>query len=657
MKVHIRLKLALLLIAVAVIPLIVALAAILLQGRQMQTNFIGQTEKSVASTLAAQLQGSLMTEVTKILLELQDDPHTATQLTQHNRLRSPAELDELDALWKKLWDDKQKGVAVEDHPRLRKLLKGHIADHLETLQVNIPEIAEILVTDRHGQLVAATGLTEDYYQADEQWWLEAFNEGRGKVFIPPVAYDQSAGVWSVDICLPLFYEQSIVGVVKAVVNLSHWIHRSRAFVELDLKMSQGLLTNTDGTVIFPESAQETIGKLSNWDAIAAAGEAGWRVTDKAMVQAYARVSLPNQIRDMDVVAPDWFLVVQMPQAVLMEKVNPLTWLVGATGVLLIAIVFMLGLYLVDRSIGRRIRNLQIVAHAVGQGDLSRRVPAEARTSRLVGGDELDELSDVFNSMIDGVEKSHEELREANALKANFIKIAGHELRTPVSYIMTLPKLMAGSTDVAKLQEGMRSMEAKARRLSAIIQSMFKLMPGQEYSHHLEYSDVPLGEVLDDVVCDTKPFVEERHQTLLIDQREDLPTLRVDRGKIRDVIENLVGNAIKFTPDGGEIRVVAARQLDEKVAVSVIDEGPGIAPEDIRNIFNPFFSTDDVMRHSSGAIGFQKRGMGLGLAVVKHFTELHGGTVHVTTGASGSTFTVTLPITPPKEEKESSATPD
>ena len=74
-----------------------------------------------------------------------------------------------------------------------------------------------------------------------------------------------------------------------------------------------------------------------------------------------------------------------------------------------------------------------------------------------------------------------------------------------------------------------------------------------------------------------------------------------------------------------------------------DQGPGISPGGLPNIFDPFYSTEDVMKHTSGSIGQMKHGMGLGLAVVRHFTEMHGGRASVTTSDQGSTFTITLPI--------------
>jgi len=146
-------------------------------------------------------------------------------------------------------------------------------------------------------------------------------------------------------------------------------------------------------------------------------------------------------------------------------------------------------------------------------------------------------------------------------------------------------------------------------------------------------------------------MECRGQKFIIEAGSDIPRLRVDRAKLRDVLENLVINSIKFSPDGGTIRLRAGKQLGGHVTITIEDQGPGIAAEDLPHIFDPFYSTRDVMKHSSGDIGYQKRGMGPGLAIVRHFIEMHGGTVHVTTSDKGSVFSVTIPIEPLTEQVE------
>jgi len=245
-------------------------------------------------------------------------------------------------------------------------------------------------------------------------------------------------------------------------------------------------------------------------------------------------------------------------------------------------------------------------------------------------------------MVQHVQRSYDRLTAANELKSNFIRIASHELRTPIAYMLGLAKLLRDNRDPKRLASALTMMGLKAKRLSEIIQAMFKVMPGQLHADEMVYSDVDLAELLEEIRVDVSPFLEERRQRVIVEPGQSAPIIQADREKLRDVIESLVMNAIKFTPDGGVIKVRIGKQLGGFVSLSVQDQGPGIPQRDLPHIFEPFFTGGDVMLHSTGTSGFEKRGMGLGLAVVKHFVNMHAGTVSVRSGPQGTTFVVSVP---------------
>jgi signal transduction histidine kinase len=207
------------------------------------------------------------------------------------------------------------------------------------------------------------------------------------------------------------------------------------------------------------------------------------------------------------------------------------------------------------------------------------------------------------------------------------------------------RLLRDSKDPEKLYQALQTVGTKAKRLDEITQAMFKLMPESPSAEAMHLEDVDLAELLAEVRMDMRLFLEQRNQNLILRITRDVPPIRADRGKLRDVLTNLVTNAIKFTPDGGEVGVDVSCRSPQTVAIAVSDQGPGIPPEDLPHIFEPFFSGTDVLLHSTGEAGYLKRGIGLGLTVVKYFVELHGGTVHVSTGAWGTIFTVEMPISP------------
>ncbi len=144
----------------------------------------------------------------------------------------------------------------------------------------------------------------------------------------------------------------------------------------------------------------------------------------------------------------------------------------------------------------------------------------------------------------------------------------------------------------------------------------------------------------------EPFVNSRNQKFTIDVAVDLGDSQIDAAKIGDAVLNLLTNAIKFTPDGGEIALTSRLISADEAEIVVADRGIGVEPRALRQMFQPFFTEFDPSRHSSGDFGFQKRGLGLGLSIVRQFVELHGGNVSVQSNPSeGTRITIRLPRHP------------
>ncbi len=635
MQLSIRVKLVVLLALVALLPLIAAILTITVGGRELRVDAIGRGFESVAAAQALTLQVSLCKDVEKLHLAIEESSiRTAAEV---DRRLSSEELQSLDLLWAALPDDDRRIVAVLDNPASRELRRFKIED---------PRFAEILVTDRYGQLVATTGRTSDFYQGDEDWWRTVVNAGGMATYIPPVAYDASSEVWSIDLCVPIMRDRKLIGVGKAVLDVSRLlIGPSVPVGELEASV---MLVREDGVIIYRDKAEPLAERVGEWyGPIADWGKGGWRVTEEGMIQAYAPIRLAEEIAGHAVEMPRWSLILSLPQEQVLGGVTRLTFAVLGIGLAIIALIFVLGLFLVDRVVVRRVHRIRRASRMIAEGDLTHRIDIRSsKQVRLVGPDEIDDLAEDFNDMVNRIQKTHEELTAANELKMNFIRVAGHELRTPVSYILGMVHLLKDNQDPARLLQAIQTMGAKARRLDEIIQSMFKLMPDQRYSEDMHYSDVKVSELLEEVYLDCFPFVEQRGQRLIIEGEGKVASIRADREKFRNILENIVMNAIKFTPDEGTIEIRVGQGLGGHIAVTVQDQGPGIPESDMPHIFEPFYSGGDVMKHSSGRVGYEKRGMGLGLAIVRHFVELHGGTVSVTSTPHGSTFTVTLPMEPP-----------
>jgi signal transduction histidine kinase len=248
-----------------------------------------------------------------------------------------------------------------------------------------------------------------------------------------------------------------------------------------------------------------------------------------------------------------------------------------------------------------------------------------------------------------LEQSNEELRRANELKGAFIQVASHELRTPLTILMGLARL-AGST--AGQQQPLRSflerIENACRRLQHLVDQLVTMLQAGRFERPLERKPTDIAGLVRQAADDVRPFVELRHQMLEVGVGPAVGEAEVEAEKIRDSLNHLLLNAVKFTPDGGRITLSAERLTSpEGVRLRVSDTGSGIEPAAVDKLFEPFFTGYDVSHHSSGHYEHGRRGLGLGLSVVKAFVEMHGGTVRVDTEVNkGTTFTITLPAAPP-----------
>ena len=252
-------------------------------------------------------------------------------------------------------------------------------------------------------------------------------------------------------------------------------------------------------------------------------------------------------------------------------------------------------------------------------------------------------------------RTNEELTRANELKGAFIQVASHELRTPLTILMGLTRLAGGTAGQQQpLKSFLERIENACRRLQHLVDQLVAMLQAGNFERPLERKRTDVAALLRQAADDVRPFVELRSQSLALEVPDDLGDADVEAAKIRDSLNHLLLNAIKFTPDGGRITLAATRSqapglpdAPATLTVRVADTGSGIDPASLENLFQPFFTGYDVSHHSSGQYEHGRRGLGLGLSVVKAFIELHGGTVNVETELGrGTTFTITLPVTAP-----------
>jgi signal transduction histidine kinase len=227
-------------------------------------------------------------------------------------------------------------------------------------------------------------------------------------------------------------------------------------------------------------------------------------------------------------------------------------------------------------------------------------------------------------------------------------LASHELRTPLTVLKGYNDAwldgMLGTPDPVQREALLASARMLDRMTVGFNEIVESLRLGEGHTAlHVEALD--LASVLARVVADFQPFARRRGQSLRVESPASCE-LRGDASKLEVVLSNLVQNALKFTPDGGEI-AVRLREEPDSAHLVVEDSGVGVDPEEVERIFQRFYSAPDTYRHTSGGFGFLAHGLGLGLAIARGFVEAHGGRIWCESVGRdrGSAFLVSLPREP------------
>jgi len=300
--------------------------------------------------------------------------------------------------------------------------------------------------------------------------------------------------------------------------------------------------------------------------------------------------------------------------------------------------------------------LHVVINAINQGDVFRYIakpwePGELETT-VRQAVERHELLAEKNRLMTELQTANARLTEANRLQTAFLEVASHELNTPVTVILGLAELwrLARAPDATvDERDWIDRIHSAAGRLARTVDRMFALVENEEFSHVLNIETVAVETLIADALESLKPHLKARGQTISVTIQPGLAPIACDPSKIHDALLNLLANAIKFTPDHKAIAVEAGDDPEPPgwVRVAIRDQGQGVSPDDQRHLFDPFFTGFDTLHHSSGEYQFDKRGIGLGLCLVKAFVELHGGRVEVSSAPGrGSTFAILLPRSRP-----------
>jgi two-component system OmpR family sensor kinase len=324
-----------------------------------------------------------------------------------------------------------------------------------------------------------------------------------------------------------------------------------------------------------------------------------------------------------------------------SRLSTLLLVIGAVSVVVLAGVG----YLVVRASLRPLRQVEHTAAQIAAGDLSQRV-TEADPHTEVG-----QLSSALNSMLSQIEHSfamraasEEAARHSEEKMRQFVADASHELRTPLTSIRGFAELYrqgaaASAEDIPRL---MQRIENEAKRMGVLVEDLL-LLARLDQQRPLEQSPVDMLAVTHDAVVAARAIDPGRHISFTAGITDPPPVVTGDSTRLRQVLDNLLSNALRHTPSGTTVEV----RVDSRnsgggaiVAVEVADQGPGMAEEHAARAFERFYRADPSRNRAGG-------GAGLGLAIVAALVAGHSGTVRVDTApGDGARFTVELPLMQP-----------
>jgi len=237
-----------------------------------------------------------------------------------------------------------------------------------------------------------------------------------------------------------------------------------------------------------------------------------------------------------------------------------------------------------------------------------------------------------------VQQQNEQLRAADQLKDEFVALISHDLRTPLTSIMGYLELTMDDTTLTEEQRGyLEVVERNSQRLLHLVNDLLFVARLEAGQLELYPADLDFAATVRQAVEEAKPRARAKGVGLTCDV-EDVPAVSADKGRMFQLLDNLVSNAIKFTPEGGSV-VVRVMQRGDSVVIEVADTGIGIASNEQRQLFQRFF-------RASTARDQQIPGTGLGLYIARAIVEAHGGEINVQSeSGQGTTFRIDLPLSP------------
>jgi len=536
---------------------------------------------------------------------------------------------------------------------LRLMEATEVKGEIDRVQRSFPEITSIYVADVEGEQIARTG-TGKLENVSRIWSFQVARGGDelvSDIYLKPVTSEPMQ-----TITLPIIDNGAVVGILSADICFTRIMV---SVMDIYIGRTGNVVVVADNGRVVAHTRMKQVPELdlSRLPVVEAvlAGEEG---TMKGYTDELGRQVLGSYmpIRELG-----WGVLIQRPLADIDAEVGQLRTTIIWVTIAAVLLAVLAG-WLMSRQIAKPIGQLASASKRVAQGDLS--TPVDVKSSNEIGV-----LANSFNQMIVSLKKSRGELQqwgeelerkveertadleqrgqeladtnvrleEASQHKSQFLANMSHELRTPLNSIIGYTKLMLDGLegDINEEQkQDLQTVYNNSKHLLELINGLLDLSRIEAGKTVLSYEAFTISDLLSEVIPGMEQLAREKGLALTYSVTPDIDNLYADKAKTKQVLINILGNAIKFTNEGSVKLDVA--ETDNDFVFSVTDTGMGMKKEDLEAIFDSFKQVGPAQ-----IAGYE--GTGLGLAISKQFVEMQGGRIWAESEpGKGSTFTFTLP---------------
>jgi len=521
--------------------------------------------------------------------------------------------------------------------------KKQLREYLDTFEREYRGVyREFFILDLNGSIIFST-LDRKGNAGNERYFTEAAN---GKLYVSDVSLSEITGYSEMIIANPVKNNGTITGIMAARVSLENLY---RIIENIDVgKSGEVFIVNKDGNIIFHKNRSMIL--LHSIPDNHAVREVTY---EKNGIDEYVNY------KGEKVLGSYYWLPLYRWGLIVEEKTDEAYTGVVALGRLMVTVSFfaIIGVVFLALVISRRltepIKSLENGALGLVKGNF-RPIPVTSRN-------EIGHLTEILNQTASellfirkkledriqlanhDLEKKNQELIEANEglkkldeMKSEFISLVSHELKTPLSTIKVSAEYLESddNADPFERKEMLRIIIRNIDRQTRMINEILDLSKIEAGKMEFQFENVDMRETVNSVIENIGQLAMKKKITISLDIPDSLPQFIADKEKLIIVLNNLAGNALKFTPVGGSI-IISAKDLGDSIEVRMKDTGIGIEKEKLEKIFDKFYQVDSTSRRKIG-------GCGLGLSIASGIIRAHGSQIHVESETGGgSTFSFRL----------------